>query len=110
MATKTSGYAVATKDRDALCEALVTVLKSYPFKEREAALAKLCEDERVEKVLTDFFKSRGVTVERKFSPLAKGIENYSSMIVGGGASAGSGVTNGNALRKRMNRLAAGGES
>lgn len=84
MATKTSGYAVAKEDNAALCDALLKVLASYPLKERERALAALCEDPRVEKALTDHLRKNGVEPERKFSPMAKGIANYSSMSVSNG--------------------------
>jgi hypothetical protein len=107
-----SGYELRDREVRALGDALIATLddlRKADEKRVEKTIARLVADPDVRRVLERSVVQKNIPT-RTFSPLLKGIQNYSSMSVGGGASAGPGVANGNALRKRMSRLAAGGES
>ncbi len=73
-----SSYQSRADENAALVNAIISVIRHLPESKQEAALAKACEDPRVHDAVTREVE-KSFKKSPTFSPLAKGIENYSSM-------------------------------
>jgi hypothetical protein len=98
-----SGYTRKAREAEALAKATIRVLKELPLTRREEVLTELCADPVVERALTEAVEKAGVEVPRKFSPLAKGIDNFSSFAATSGELTSPGTPSEIAKRRARSR-------